>query len=184
MDRLQGIDVDGMGAVHFVNFRGNNFAGATARVFFVDAKILDFQAADGGGHPAILIAMIVNAAVLPNFPADGHALEEIVFKNEIAGVIAFGEEEIFFDGFGADGVADDVVLNIFEREIALGDRGEAFDPVGDGERLDGELFWHGRKIIPLKRSEETRKEEIRERNTIFCRVIRGGTARRLRCGNA
>jgi 23S rRNA (adenine2503-C2)-methyltransferase len=174
--------MNGMGSVHFVDFRGNNFAGAAARVFFIDTKILDFQAADGSGHPAVLIAMIVDAAVLADFPADGHALEEIVFKNEIAGVVAFGEEEVFFDRFGTDGVANDVVLNIFERKIALGDRGEAFDPVGDGEWLDGELFWHGKKIIPLKRSGETRKEEIRERNTIFCRVIRGGTERRRVAG--
>ena len=152
MDGFERIDVDGVRAVHFVDFGGDDFAGAAARVFFVDAEILDFQAADGSGHPAVLIAMIVNATVLADFPADGHALEEIIFENEIAGVVAFGEKEIFFDGFGADGVADDVVLHIFEREVALGDRGEAFDPIGDGERLDGELFWHGRKIIPPKRS--------------------------------
>jgi hypothetical protein len=49
-------------------------------------------------------------------------------------------------------VLDDVVLDIFEREIALGDSGKAFDPVGDGELLDGDLFLHGRKIITPKRS--------------------------------
>jgi len=47
---------------------------------------------------------------------------------------------------------DDVVLDSFENEIALGDGGEAFDPIGDGELFDGELFWHGRKIITRKRS--------------------------------
>lgn len=113
--------MDRMRAIHFVDFRRNDFAGAAACVFFFDAKILDFQAADGSGHPAILITMIVNAAVLPDFPADRHALEEIVFENEIAGVIAFGEEEIFFECFGAHGVVDDVVLDVFEREGALGD---------------------------------------------------------------
>jgi len=49
-------------------------------------------------------------------------------------------------------VLDDVVLDIFEREIALGDGGEAFDPIGDAELFDGELFLHGRKIITPKRS--------------------------------
>jgi len=132
--------VDGMRAVHFVDFRRNDFAGAAGGVFFFDAKILDFQAADRCGHPAILITMIVDAAVLADFPADRHALEEIVFENEIAGVIACGEEEIFFERFGAHRVVDDVVLNVFEREGAIGDRGEAFDPVSDGELLDGELF--------------------------------------------
>jgi hypothetical protein len=140
MDRFEGINVNRMGAVHFVDFRGNDFAGAAGGIFFVDAKILDFQTADGGGHPAVLIAMIVDAAVLPNFPTDSHALEEIVFENEIAGVIAFGEEEIFFERLGTDSVLNDVVLDRFESEGTLGDSDEAFDPVGDGQLLDGELF--------------------------------------------
>ena len=113
--------MDGVHGIHFVDFRGNDFAGAAARVFFIDAEILDFQAAYRGGHPAVLITVIVDAAVLSYFPADGHALEEIVFENEIAGVIAFGEEEIFFERFGAHGMVDDEVLNVFEREGAIGD---------------------------------------------------------------
>jgi len=67
--------MDGMRRVHFVDFRGSDFAGAAACVFFIDAKILDFQAADGRGHPAVLITMIVYAAVLADFPADGHTLK-------------------------------------------------------------------------------------------------------------
>ena len=145
--------MDGICGVHLVNFRGNDFAGAAGGVLFFDAEILDFQAADGSGHPAILVAMIVDAAVLADFPADGHALEEIVFENEIARVISFGEEAVFVERFGADGVPDDIVLDVFESEFALGDGGEVFDPVGDGELLDGEFFWHGVKIIPPKRSE-------------------------------
>jgi hypothetical protein len=132
--------VDGMRGVHLVDFRGDDFASAAACVFFVDAEILDFQAADGRGHPAILIAVIVDATVLADFPADSHALEEIVFENEIARVIPFREKEIFFERLGLDGVLDDVVLDCFESEGALGDCGEAFDPVGDGDLLDGELF--------------------------------------------
>jgi hypothetical protein len=140
MDGLERIDVHGMRAVHFVDFGGDDFAGTAGRVFFFDAKILDFQPADRSGHPAVLIAMIVNAAVLADFPANGHALEKIVFENQIAGVISFGEEEIFFECFGSDGVVNNVVLNIFERKTALGNSGEALDPVGDGKLLGGELF--------------------------------------------
>ena len=140
VDGLEGIYVDGMRAVHFVDFRGNDFAGAAGGIFFVDAKILDFQAADGGGHPAVLIAMIVDAALLADFPADRHTLEETIFENEIAGVIPFREEEIFVERLGTDSVLDDVVLDRFESEGALGDSDEAFDPVGDGQLLDGELF--------------------------------------------
>ena len=39
--------MDGMGAVHLVDFRRNDFTSAAGSVFFVDAEILDFQAADG-----------------------------------------------------------------------------------------------------------------------------------------
>jgi hypothetical protein len=159
VDRLERVDVDGVRAVHLVDFRGNDFASAAGGVFFFDAKILDFQAADRGGHPAILIAMIVDAAVLADFPADGHTLEEVVFENKVARVIALGEEEIFFERLGADGVMDDVVLNILESEFALGDCSEAFDPVGDGELLDGKLFLHGRKIITLKRGSDDVKKQ-------------------------
>jgi hypothetical protein len=115
--------------------------------------------------------MIVDAAVLADFPTDGHALEDRVFENEIAGVVAFGEEKVFFERFGADGMVEDIGLDGFEIEVALRKGGEALDPVCDGELLDGELFWHGRKIITPKRSRYTGKEEIREEITIFCRVI-------------
>jgi len=163
MDGLEGIHVDGICRVHFVDLRGNDSASAAGRVFLFDAKILDFQTADGSGHPAVLIAMIVDAAVLADFPADGHALEKIVFENEIPGVVALGEEAIFIEALGADGVVEDVVLDVFEREVALGDGGEGFDPVGDGELLDNELFWHGRKIITLKRgSNDVKKQRSKE----------------------
>jgi hypothetical protein len=184
MDRLEWIYVDGMGAVHFVDFCGDDFAGAAGGIFFVDAEILDFQAADGRGHPTVLVAMIVDAAVLADLPADGHALEELVSENEIARVIPLREKKILFQRLGFHGVLDDVVLNGFESEVAFANGGEAFDPVGDSEWLDGELFWHGKEIIPLKRGGETRKEEIRGQNTIFCRVIRGCAERRLRGGKS
>jgi len=132
--------VDGMRTVHFIDFGGDDSAGAAGRVLFFDAEILDFEPADRSGHPAVLFAMIVDAAMLADFPANGHTLEKIVFENQIAGVISFREEEIFLECFGADGVVNNVVLNIFERKIALGDSGEAIDPVGDGELLDGQLF--------------------------------------------
>jgi hypothetical protein len=54
-------------------------------------------------------------------------------------------------------MVEDVVLDGFESEVALGDGGEAFDPVGDGELLDGELFWHGRKIITPKKKRINRE---------------------------
>jgi len=90
----------------------------------------------------------VDAAVLADFPADGHALEEIISENEIACVIAFGEKQIPVERFGADAVLHDVVLDIFESELALVDGGESFDPIGDGELFDGGFLRHS--VPPMK----------------------------------
>lgn len=94
----------------------------------------------------------MDAAILADFPADGHALEEIVFENKVARVISFGKKAVLVESFGADGVLDDIALDVFESEFALGESGEVFHPVGDGELPDGNLFWHDLKIISRKRS--------------------------------
>jgi len=52
--------------------------GGSVAVF--DAEILHFEPADGRGHPAILIAMIVDAAELADLPTDGHTFEQIILK--------------------------------------------------------------------------------------------------------
>ena len=152
MHGFERIDIGGMGGVHDIDVGRCEIAGELGGVVILDAKVLHFEAADRRGHPAILVAVIVDAAELADFPADGHALEDRVLENEIAGVVAFGEEEVFFEGFGTDGMVEDIVLDGFESEVALGDSGETFDPVDDGELLDDELFLHGRKIITPKRS--------------------------------
>jgi len=129
-------------------------------VAIFDAEILDLEAADGGGHPAILIAMIVDAGELADFPADGHTFEKIVFENEVAGVAALGEKNIFFERVGADVILDDEVLDIFEGEIPGGDGGEIFDPVGDGELSGGEIVGHRkppRNYNAGRRGNEVRK---------------------------
>src|SRR5467141_3186733 len=88
MDGLEGVDIGGMGGVHFVDVRGDNAASAACGVAIVNAEILDLQPADGRGHPAILTAMVVNAAGLADFPANGHALEDFVLEDEVARVVA------------------------------------------------------------------------------------------------
>ena len=163
MDRFEGIDVDGIGGVHFVDVRGDESTGAGViggGVAIFDAEILDLEAADGRGHPAVLIAMIVDAGELADFPADGHTFEEIVFENEIAGVAALGEENIFFERVGADVILDDEGLDIFEGEFPGGDGGEILDPVGDGELGGGEIVGHRkppRNYNAGRRGNEVRK---------------------------
>ena len=145
VDRFQGIDVGGMGGVHFVKVGGKETASAAIRtggVVVLDAEILDFEAANRSGHPTVLIAVIVNAAELPDFPADGHALEHVVLENEIAGVIALGPEKIFLDGLRTDLMGDDEILDGIEGEIAFGNGGEFLDPVGDVKLRGSDRIGH------------------------------------------
>jgi hypothetical protein len=142
MDGFEGIDVGGMSGVHFVDVGGDDVTCAVGSVALIHAEILDLQTADGSGHPTILVAMIVDAAGLTDFPADGHTLEDVVLEYEIPGVVAFGEEEIFVEGLGAHGMTKDVVLDIREGEFAIGKTGETLDPVRDGKLFGGHLLVH------------------------------------------
>ena len=143
VNRFERIHVGGMRRIHFVRVGGSEVTSVFRGVVLLDAEILYFQAADRGRHPAILVAMIVNAAELADFPADGHTFEHVVPENQVAGVTAFGKEEIFLERFWTDGVVQNVVLNSFQGKVAVGYRGEIFDPIGDVELFDGELFGHG-----------------------------------------
>jgi len=97
-----GIDVGGVSGVHLDHLGGNQVAGRAGGVAMIDAVVLHAQAANGDNHPAILVAMVVDAAGLADFPADGHAFEKGVFENQIAGVVAFGEIAIFCEAFSLD----------------------------------------------------------------------------------
>ena len=101
-------------------------------------EILDTQLADRDGHPAILSAMIVNAAGLADFPADGHDFKEFAFIDQISSVMAFGIEKVWFDGLTLNGMLLQVMLDIFERELLVMDFREALNPIVNGQwRHDG-----------------------------------------------
>ena len=145
MDRFEGVDVTRIGGVHFIDVgrqepTGAGVVGGGVAVF--DAEILDLEAAYGGGHPTILVAMIVDARELADFPADGHTFEKIILENEVAGVAALGEENIFFEGVGADMMLDDKVLDVFEGEFFGGDGSEILNPVGDGKLRGRDFIEH------------------------------------------
>src|SRR5215471_9218310 len=143
--RFERIDVGRVRRVHFVNISRNQFAGAAVvagGVAILHTKILHLQSPDRRRHPAILVAMVVDAAGLADFPADGHAFKHVVSENQVARIAALGEEKVFLESFGPDRVAENVVLYVFESEIPLGDGGEVSGPIGDGELLGGELSGH------------------------------------------
>ena len=78
--RFDRIHIGGMRGVEIVGIRGNNFARAVNGVAAVHAIILNAEPADGRGHPAILIAVIVDAAELADFPADGKSANSAASK--------------------------------------------------------------------------------------------------------
>src|SRR5216683_2963982 len=150
MDGLERVDVSRMGGVHFVDVGRNNATGAVSAIAVVNAEILDLQPADGRGHPTILIAMVVNAAGLADLPTDGHALEDGVLEDKVASVVALGKIAVFVERLRARRVADDVVLDVFEGEVAPGDRGETFHPVGNGELFGCDVLCHQTPPILLR----------------------------------
>jgi len=188
VDRFERIDVAGIGGVHFVDV-GRDKA-TRARVVgnglaVFDTKVLDFEPADGSGHPAILVTMIVDAGELADFPADGHAFKEVVLEDEIAGVAAPGEIEIFLERFGADVVANDKVLDVFQGEILCGDGGEIFDPVGNGELFGDKIVGHEkppRNYNSGEWGEKTREKDNAER-ALRCLAPRPKTARQKMRGH-
>lgn len=135
MDRFFALHSARMSAVHIVKNAGSEAAGAAIAIFFLHAKILDPQFPNGHGHPAILAAMIVNAASLANFPANGHDFEKIALENQVPRVMAFGVKKIRLQSGGANLMLLEVVFDIFESEVFAMDGGEAANPVIDGYLL-------------------------------------------------
>ena len=145
MDGLERIDVGGMRGIHFIGVRGNKMTCATVLaggVMVFNPEILNLEAADGSRHPAILVAMIVYAAELSDFPADSHTFKDVVLENEIPGIAALGPEEIFPKGFRTDLMGNDEVLDVIESEIGIADGGEFLDPIGDMHLHGGNRIRH------------------------------------------
>jgi hypothetical protein len=57
-------------------------------------KILNAQPPDRRHHPAILVAMVVDAAHVADVPADGHDFEELAFVDQVPRVMALGVKKI------------------------------------------------------------------------------------------
>jgi hypothetical protein len=90
-------------------FFGVQAAGAARGIAVFHAEVFHLQAADGNSRPAILVAVIVDAAGLAGFPADGDGLEESALENQVARVAALGKKQVGLKRFGLNFVAADVV---------------------------------------------------------------------------
>src|ERR1700722_17194316 len=94
MNGLFGLHHGGMLHVHVVSFRWNEVASGLSSVAMIHTKILNAQTPDGSNHPAVLVAMIVNAANLSDIPADSHHFKKITFVNQVSRVVALCVKKI------------------------------------------------------------------------------------------
>ena len=140
MDGLFPLDGAGMVVVHVVGTARTEIASALSAVLIFDAEILDAEFADGDGHPAILSAMIMDAADLADFPADGHDFEEIAFEDEISRVMALGVEEVGLERVYAELILLEIFFDFRESEVLAMNCGKAFHPFVDGHLRHGASF--------------------------------------------
>lgn len=68
---LARVDGAGLCGIHLDDIGGLNLAAAGGEVFEYGAVVLHQQAADGHGHPAVLLVVVVDRADLAHVPANG-----------------------------------------------------------------------------------------------------------------
>jgi hypothetical protein len=128
--RMKDIDLDGVG--------GFEAAMTTLQILMNQMKVFYLKAADGGGHPAILVAMVVHGTGLADFPANGHQFIEWRAVNEVAGVVLTVPIEIGCERVGADGSVLEKAANGFGgAEGGFGHLTQAFDKCSDGNSFNG-----------------------------------------------
>ena len=120
MDRLFWLDDARMRGIHLVGIGGNELAGAVRSIACIHMKILNAETANGSRHPAILVAMIVDAAELADFPADGEHFEKLALENQIPGVMALRVEEIRRKRFRLNGKLLSEIENARNSEFRFG----------------------------------------------------------------
>src|SRR5580658_1831177 len=100
-------------------------------VALVDAKILYAQTPDRGNHPAILVAMIVNAAHLADIPADCHHFKKIAFVNQVSRVMALGVKKIGSKSFRLNSFLRGELKYARNGKLRLGYGAKLFYPLID-----------------------------------------------------
>lgn len=137
---LEGVDGHGVGGVHLGELGGHQAASLAGLIALLDTIILHAQAADGRGHPAILVTVIMDTAALTNLPTNCHHLAELVAKNEIARVVAERKEEIGAQSGWIHRMFFHESEDAVHDEVPLSKSGKLFHPVVNGEYV-GHVEW-------------------------------------------
>jgi hypothetical protein len=140
VDGLFALDRARMIAIHIVGDAGTDVAGTVRAIFAVDAEVLDAQFTDGDSHPAVLSAMIVDAANLADLPTDGQHFEEVALENQIPRVVALGVKEIRLQRIDAEVILLEVAFDFGNGEILAMNGKKAVHPLIDGHLRHGTLL--------------------------------------------
>src|SRR6202034_931579 len=98
-------------------------------VALIDAKILHAQTSDGRNHPAILVAMIVNAADLADIPTNRHHFKEIAFVNQVSRVMALCVKKIGRKSLRLNGFLRGEIKHARNRKFSLGNGAKLLYPM-------------------------------------------------------
>jgi hypothetical protein len=140
MNGIGWVDGAGMRDIHLDRVGGFEPAGSTIQVLMNEMKIFHVQTADGNGHPAILVAMIVHRTGLADLPANGHQFVKRSPVDEIASVVLPVPVQVRSERVSADGsVLQKTAYRLGWPEGGLGQLAQAVN-----ESLDGNRFYSGR----------------------------------------
>ena len=139
-DAMNGIGrIDGarLRDVHLDRVGGFELGAPALQVLVNEMEIFHVQAADGDGHPAILVAMIMYGTSLPDFPANGHQFVQRRPVDEIARVVLAVPVQVGPERIGADGCVLKQAADWFGRaEGGFGELAETFDQGLNGDGLN------------------------------------------------
>src|SRR6185312_2099317 len=113
MHRVFWIDRNGIFQTHFQNVSGFDVTSSGFVVLPLDAVILDHELADRSGHPAILIAVIVDRTGLSYLPAYGNQFIKCSLVDQVAGVVLPVPKQIWRERLGAHGMGAQEFMHVF-----------------------------------------------------------------------
>src|ERR1700730_10270489 len=118
-----------MSGIHVVGIRRDQLASAVRGVAILHAEILHAQPSNRRHHPAILVAMIVDAAHVPDFPADSHHFKKLTFINQVSRGMALGVKKITSQCLRANSPRLRELQHARNCEFFCGDGAQLFHPL-------------------------------------------------------
>jgi len=133
MNWLAGINLGGVAGVDDVAVRRGEFTEAGRGVQTDDVVVLHLYLAKSDTHPAALIRVVVNPALVPDLPTESHEIKERRVEDEISSVVVGVEVEVGVEARNRDGIVAHVFENCAVGELLLRDFAK---PGGESADID------------------------------------------------